>query len=72
MYSMGGGESTTGYPTVTIVNVKKRKFLLHGTQKEDLHDTHILGYGRLEHLKSRIETRLTDERFESVMGECEI
>ena len=26
--------------------------------------------GGLEHLK--IETRLTDERFESVMGECEI
>ncbi len=27
-------------------------------------------FGRLVHLK--IETRLTDERFESVMGECEI
>jgi hypothetical protein len=26
--------------------------------------------GGLEHLK--IETRLTDERFESVIGECEI
>ena len=27
-------------------------------------------FGGLEHLK--IETRLTDERFESVMGECDV
>jgi hypothetical protein len=35
----------------------------------ELHVSHTLLYGRLEHLK--IETRLIDERFPSVMGECE-
>jgi hypothetical protein len=39
---------------------------------EDLHVSHTLGdrRGGLEHLK--IETRIRDERFESVKGECVI
>jgi hypothetical protein len=36
----------------------------------DLHASHTLGCGGLEHLKR--ETRLIDERFESVKGECVI
>jgi hypothetical protein len=39
----------------------------------DLHDSHTLGsvgVRGLEHLK--IETRLIDERFVSVMGECDL
>jgi len=36
----------------------------------DLHTSHTLGSSGDEHLK--IETRLIDERFESVMGECVI
>ena len=42
---------------------------------EEIESSHTLGgswrcYGGLEHRK--IETRLIDERFESVMGECVI
>jgi len=34
----------------------------------DLHPLHTLLRGRLEHLK--IKTRLIDDKFASVMGEC--